>query len=211
MTTIYQVVQLEDIPYERNHRNAVSVSLDLDEAIETAKQFAEKLFFNRYKEEGDIFFSDFSRFLNFHRVVPNLFSVNYRDHYFHELDVYVVAVKTGEVFNLFDPDSKQKSVWTIDEQFIFELFSKQLDALMKRDFLDTLSLNEKQNLWSRFLKNHKLLKNDNVTLKRAKTLGMKNRRRNDTDLFLTTLSGADVLAMTAANDEDTALFNRFER
>lgn len=211
MTTIYQVVQLEDIPYERNHRNAVSVSLDLDEAIETAKQFAEKIFFHRYKEEGDIFFSDFSRFLNFHRVIPNLFSVHYRNDYFHELDVYVVAVETGEVFNLLDPDSKLKSVWTIDEQFIFGLFSKQLDALMKRDFLDTLSLNEKQNLWSRFLKNHKLLKNDNVTLKRAETLGMKNRRRNDTDLFLTTLSGADVLAMTAANDEDTALFNRFER
>lgn len=211
MTTIYQVVQLEDIPYERNHRNAVSVSLDLDEAIKTAKEFAEKIFFNRYKEEGDIFFSDFSRFLNFHRVVPNLFSVNYRNNYFHDIDVYVVAVETGEVFNLFDPDSKKKAVWTIDEEFVFNLFSKHLDALMKRDFLDSLPMEEKQNLWSRFLKNHRLLKNDNLTMKRLETLGMRNRRRNDTDLFLTTLSGADIWAMTAANDEEVDVFNRFER
>lgn len=210
MTTVYQVVQLEDIPYERNHRNVVSVSLDLDEAIDTAKKFSDKLFFNRYKEEGDIFFSNFSQFLNFHRIIPDLFSVNCSNYYFNDLDVYVVAVETGEVFNLFDPDSKKKSVWSIDEDFVFSLFSKHLDALMKRDFLDSLPLEEKQILWTRFLKNHKLLKNDNITLKRMEKLGMKNRRRNDTDLFLTTLSGADIWAMTRDNDFETEIFNRFE-
>lgn len=211
MTTIYQVIHAEDIPYERNNRNVTCVSLSLDEAIEQAEKVAEKIFLNRYREVSDIFFSNFQQFLNFQNAIPNLFSIKSLNNTYFESNVYIVEVQAGEIINLFDRKHEENAVWSVDADFVFKLFCKHLDQLMERDHLDMLPIEEKELLWSKFRKNYKILKNDTITNKRRKTLGMNNRRRTTTDDFNTTRSGADVWAMTAANDSEINSFNEFER
>ncbi len=207
MTTLYQVIRAEDIDYEKNDRDVVSVCLTLEKAIENASTVIESMFFSRYKDQNDVFIASFSQFTDLTELISNLFNRESRNvSHFHTRDVYIVAVEEGDIT---DNHCTDNVVWKIDIDCVFGLFCKHLDRIMVRDNLELLPENEKQILWSKFRKNSKILENNRLPNKRVKLSMMRNRLSISTQLEHSK-SGADIWAMTAANDEDMYLYEKYE-
>lgn len=207
MTTLYQVISAEDIDYEKNDRDVVSVCLTLEKAIENATKVLENMFFNRYRDKSDVFIASFSQFNDFSELLSNLFNreQRYVSHSCYR-DVYIIAVEEGEIT---DNHSIDNVVWNVNAECVFGLFCKHLDNIMIRDNLDLLPMEEKDLLWDKFRKNGKILENNRLPNKRVKLSMMGNRISISTQLEYSK-SGADIWAMTAANDDDMYLYERYE-
>lgn len=207
MTSLYQVIRAEDIDYEKNDRDVVSVCFSLEKAIEVASQVVENFFFYRYSGNDEVFISSFSRFTDFAELFSKLF--NREDNnvsHNHFRNVYIVEVKEGEIT---DNHSTDNIVWSLDIECVFGLFCKHLDKLMARDHLDILPIEEKQLLWDKFRKNAKILENDRLPNKRFK-LHPANNRISISEKLTFSKSGADILSMTASNDDDLYFYEKYE-
>lgn len=213
MTTIYQVIKAEYIDWEVDSRDVVCVSLDKEEAIERATEVAENFFMSRYESNTDMFFANFERFTDLKDNIPTLFNTRNSDNWRYNRDskdVYVVAVEAGQIVNLWSDEDEVETVWRMTEDFAYNLFSTHLDRIMVRDHLDCLPVEEKEILWAKFRRNKKILSNSSMTAEKLRKLGIKNRRMTVQDKLITTLSGAEIWAMTAANDEDMEIYNTYE-
>ena len=198
MTNIFHVVHYEYIAYERNSLNVLLSALTIEEAKKSLNEIIEYVFFRHYKKDEHTCLRR-NRFDSIKGISANL-SENERSDYIN--DVYIVEVKLGEIVNK-KSLRKENAVWHIDNDYIFKLFSDELDFVMKKDYFPVLPLEEKSILWKSFLKN----KN---TFKRNKKFQMFGTKRQITDFLELEKDGADIWAMTTIEKNESFLYQQFE-
>lgn len=88
--------------------------------------------------------------------------------------------------------SNKKVVWELNEKLVFDFFSKDLDIIFREDAIPYLSLEEKEEFFAQFKTNTRLFSENNP-------LYMPNR-----------LNAAYIYAMSSSNQNDIALYERFE-
>lgn len=202
MQKIYQVILFKDFPYETYSKDVVYNTLSLEDAITFAKDFSKKEFLKKtiIQEdlEGVFFIPSFDKI---YQLAEKLNPYKRNDYI---VDVYIVEVElnTKVDYNTLD---KTNAVWAINEEFVKEIFSDELDKIMIRDFMPELPEDEKSYLWNKFSKENKLFEVS------TKHLSVIFRERKVMDVINATKTGEDIWAMTKSNQDEVALFEQYEK
>lgn len=158
-TSLFHVIKYEDIPYEKHNKDVVYSSLSLQEAIDGAKEIIRKEFFSKFFLDSfskDYFIPALTDLTNVSSDIT-IFPTN-NSYLYGESSIYVVEVKLNEPVNLYKVKACD-ALWTINEPFLFELFTECLDKIMARDALPMLPSEEKTRFWSLFKKDPKSFQN----------------------------------------------------
>lgn len=200
MTQLFQVIKYKDIPYETYNKDVIFTSLDLDTAIEEAKTATKEIFFNRvaFQKDTSMFLANFYSIPEMAIMIDGLFK---RFRGYGEDSIYVVSVNLNERVNYKKIDIKQ-AVWSIDEQFVFEMFAEQVNGIMTRDNMPMLQEVDLNELWDRFKHDSRIFDTGYQTNARS---------RDFKEYILRTKNGAEIWAMTASNDDDWNIYNKFEK
>jgi hypothetical protein len=197
--TIFQVVFSDYMEWEYDNRDVVASATDLEIAISLAKEYLLKTIFSPVKDndQSAYFVPNFHRFNDFSPALPELFKNKKKSRIDEHTNIFIVAQELNTLADKKSPNI----VWTMDINFLFNLFSDKLDLITKRDGLDNLPLEEKVSFWNAFRKNPRILETG-VSVSFWNSKGI--------DFGDCTLSGAELWSMTKQNQKEIEIFEKYE-
>jgi hypothetical protein len=179
---IYQVIHHNYMPYESNTNDVLFIADSLELAIDFAKKSVRTYVIGQQRDNWS-----FRNYFNFNMVTYNLFNSRKPSYNDNCDDVFVIKVEMNK-----PTPQKYDVVWKIDSEFVFQLFSEDLDTCFRNDVVPTLTVDEKLELFISFKKDISFF---SVPSKKYSHINIK---------------AADILALTSANKNDEYLYNTYE-
>jgi hypothetical protein len=184
MTNIYQVIQNEYMAYEYDNSRALFITLDINEAIEKAKEFfSDNSFGNSFRPDFMTVTNDLENVIS--STENNIqYPKNKTNPHSYSNQFFVIETEIG--VDLRQTRNSKKVVWSPSENDIFLNFSKELKELFLFDLNISIEEEEISELWTAYKKDPKVINGTihySNPVNSAYILQLLNSHKQDEELY----------------------------